>query len=465
MTFIKKKCIKGTTYLYEVKSVRIGNKVKHEHLRYIGKQPSDKIILETQSEPASRRLKIDATLLVFDQIAKEIGLHESLGKYSKEILCMAYAHCIDHRGINRMEQWFRNSNIGYALELKNVTEKRFLKALDDLESGNLDLIQQIIFSSVKKKYKLSSSGVTYDVTNTYLYGKKCRLGRLGKSKEGRNGKPLIQIGLGTTKEEGIPIFHKVFKGNIQDSRIFLDMLTDFQDFGIGDGIFVFDRGISSGLIQKILSYNNWDVVCGLKITDPIKQLITELQEKGPLQSIGDRVDSNGTIFYVTQVPYSIDNIEGTLAICFNAKKRFAIEESLLKNLAEEKEHFKTKNKVREKFRDFFSNKGELLILEIENHLKFKGFSLIFTTKQNISSDEIVRTYFDKDLIEKAFKVLKGIIGLRPIRHWLSKRVTAHVFICYLSYLILSIFQYKIRSLKLSIERALEELETAYISVC
>ncbi len=47
----------------------------------------------------------------------------------------------------------------------------------------------------------------YDVTNTYFYGKKCPLAKCGKDKEGVKGRPLIQIGLGVTKQKGVPVVH------------------------------------------------------------------------------------------------------------------------------------------------------------------------------------------------------------------------------------------------------------------
>ena len=77
--------------------------------------------------------------------------------------------------------------------------------------------------------------------------------------------------------------------------------------------------------------------------------------------------------------------------------------------------------------------------------------------------DMVRLYFDKDVIEKAFRTLKGISNIRPIRFWLNKRVKAHVFICYLSYLLLSILKMDLKSKKndISPEQALEDLETMY----
>jgi transposase len=62
---------------------------------------------------------------------------------------------------------------------------------------------------------------------------------------------------------------------------------------------------------------------------------------------------------------------------------------------------------------------------------------------------MVSTYFDKDLVEKSFRSLKGVIKLRPIRHWLYNRVIAHIFICYLAYLLLSLLKYRLNKIEVS----------------
>jgi transposase len=70
-------------------------------------------------------------------------------------------------------------------------------------------------------------------------------------------------------------------------------------------------------------------------------------------------------------------------------------------------------------------------------------------------------YFDKDLVEKAFRSLKGITQLRPVRHWLAERVHAHVLLCYLAYLLLSLLRYRLRKTDFTAEGALLELGTMY----
>src|SRR2546429_5408996 len=45
-----------------------------------------------------------------------------------------------------------------------------------------------------------------------------------------------------------------------------------------------------------------------------------------------------------------------------------------------------------------------------------------------SPTQAIQAYFDKDVVEKSFQALKGVVRLRPVRHWLSTHVEAHVFI-------------------------------------
>ena len=66
-----------------------------------------------------------------------------------------------------------------------------------------------------------------------------------------------------------------------------------------------------------------------------------------------------------------------------------------------------------------------------------GKYALMSTRTTMSAKEIISAYYDKDKdgIEKAFCCIEQPIGLRPIRHWLDGRVKAHIFICYLSYLL------------------------------
>ena len=98
--------------------------------------------------------------------------------------------------------------------------------------------------------------------------------------------------------------------------------------------------------------------------------------------------------------------------------------------------------------------------ELKKAEEFDGYSCIFSTK-NIIDKDMVRLYFDKDIVERAFRVLKGVINLNPVRHWLYNRVIAHVFICYLSYLLLSILKLNLKDIGITPVQAIKDLKSIY----
>jgi len=303
-------------------------------------------------------------------------------------------------------------------------------------------------------------GIVYDVTNTYFFGKCCPLGKFGKDKEGRKGRLLIQIGLGVTQHEGIPIFHKVFDGNVHDARTFSDSITEFKKFGIHNGLVIFDRGITSKQNQQDIAKLSWKVICGVPINKQLKQILRELKKTKNFLEYRNRIKLNKTIFYVISLPHTIGNIKGKLAFCFNEQLKKEIKESRYDEILNAQKLLVDGRVIKPELEKFFGKTGRLLKYRLDEAEEFDGYSCIFTTAK-LSDSELVKTYFDKDLVEKAFQSLKGVVKLRPIRHWLYNRVIAHVIICYLALLLLTLLKVKLKELKISPINALRELETMY----
>ena len=157
------------------------------------------------------------------------------------------------------------------MDLEGLTEYHLLTALDTLSEHNIEKIQKNIFDIARKEYNLSSRGMVYDVTNTYLYGKKCNLGKFGHSKEGRKDKHLIQVGLFVTQKEGVPAFHKTFDGNISDSKTLSGLLETLPRYRLRSGLLVYDRGIPSKENLKGASQFGWHTLCGLPMNNKEKR--------------------------------------------------------------------------------------------------------------------------------------------------------------------------------------------------
>ena len=91
--------------------------------------------------------------------------------------------------------------------------------------------------------------------------------------------------------------------------------------------------------------------------------------------------------------------------------------------------------------------------------------LRFAPRAEVSPAFLLQSSEDRfpilDVVEKCFQSLKGVVHLRPIRHWLYNRVEAHIFICYLACLILSVLKEKVSPLGMSFQTALDELDGLY----
>jgi transposase len=462
MSYIRKRVKNGKTYLEEVESVRIDGKVVQKHIKYLGKEADKKTRLNTSLDDiAIDEVKLYGPLMVLNYLSEQIGLSELLGKHGDEILSLVFAHCINYKSLNHMTRWFERTDLNMILTLDNLTEDRLLNALDSIEDPDkVEKIQRSIFNKVKKIYKLEDSGVVYDVTNTYFCGKKCTLGKYGHDKGGVKGRPLIQIGLGVTKKDGIPIFHKTFNGNIADSRTLRDLITYIHTYNEKFNLMIFDRGITSAANILELKKLNIDSICGIASNNKLKNKARVLIAKKNIVDIKYRVKINKTVFYAFPTTYTLGKIKGTLLICYNKQKGEESREARYDEVQNAYSLLKEGRIIKPSLEKYFKN-GNLNRTALAAAEELDGFTFLFSTIKMPTSD-IIRLYFsDKDVIEKAFQSLKGVVNIRPIRHWLYNRVKAHVFICYLSYLLLSLLKFKLKKIKMSPVQALSELDTLY----
>ena len=183
-------------------------------------------------------------------------------------------------------------------------------------------------------------------------------------------------------------------------------------------------------------------------------------QKGPRLSLADRVQLNKTTFYVTTRSYALNRVKGKLCLCFNPRQQVDLRDSRREEIVQARERLRKGNTIKSGLEQYFDQHGNVISKVLDQVEEFDGYSCSFSTRP-MAKAELVRLYFDKDLVEKAFRSLKGVVKLHPIRHWLSQRVIAHVFICYLAYLLLSLLKFRLKSLGISPEDALDELKTMY----
>ena len=423
MAFIRKIKKGDAVYLAKVESYREDGKVKQRVLEYVGKEedgvPVQKVDIN-KLEATNAKQYADISILY--QLAKELKLNYLLGKHHKPIMALLIAHLLCKSSVLKMGKWIEQSTVKEIIGLDELTTEQLYRSLDYLEQCNFEFIEQSIYEYWQKLCPKDNESFVLDVTDTYYNGKHDDTAPR-KGKEGRVAK-LIQIGLGVSFVNGFPIFHKVYNGSISNIKVLEDMMRIMAQRGIRT--IIMDRGFYSEANVKDLHKLNIDMIVGVKQSIGIKKDILANINKEKIYSAKHQVILKGTIVYVQEVEF----LFGKLAVIYNPKYEALKKDKMLAAGATDAE------------------------------VKFVGFSLIFHNT-TLAPGAVVQKYFEKDVVERSFRTMKGDVQLHPIRLWLPTRVNAHVKLCYLSMCLLSLIKFRCSKLDLQPVEVLSELQVIY----
>lgn len=390
--------------------------MKQEFIRYIGKEMNSSVVRRISSSDV-RAMEVRRSLDVeaVHRISSRIGINTLV---SKSALVMVYSQLLDRPAINRMEEYLQETEILRYLDIQNISTQDLYESLEEINDMDFPALEEKLasfFLDVEKERR----SVIIDVTDTYFTGDSLD-SRPRKGKEGRI-KKLMQIALVVTEKRGFPLFHRVYGGNISNRSI--DLVKDLWTKGYM--VIVMDRGMSDpGRIKSLLELK-FTMICGLKKTYDLKKIIDGM-DRNDIYTKKHMVSLKNTKVYCTDTTF----LSGRLIVVYNPSL-----ESL------KKDHYY----------EHSSN---------EDIAKYLGYSLIFHNT-DLGMDEVVRKYYDKDSVERAFKQIKGVLDLRPARVWLKSHIEGHVKICYLAYSILSYLSYILEKKGISGSEALDSLRTGY----
>lgn len=425
MAFIRKIKKKSGVYLAEVESYRENGKVKQRFIRYIGKEISGSRDISGQIEDLEIERVIEyLDYKVLHEIAKKLNIPILLGEDLKYVLLLVYTQMLTRKSIHALPEYVDQTALKELLNLDKLVSADLYKSLDQLESLDFEEIEKGILTSLKLLEEVEEDALILDVTDTYFKGKraawKCRKGKDGKVQK------LVQIALAVTKTNGFPILHKTYEGNVNNIKIFEDLLSSIrlQNYRL----IILDRGLNSTATLNDLKSLKQPVITGLKLTSALrKKYLSDIDREIIYQPENKIELSKVSVFYK-----SFDYKDGELIALYDPIKEASQRTKAMENV--------------EKYD--------------KEKAKFMGYSLIYHTTQS-PAKEVVKTYFEKDVVEKAYRNIKSVINLNPLRKHRIDRIQAHVKICYLAYAIFSYIGCKVKPLGISATTALENLHGVY----
>lgn len=326
-------------------------------------------------------------------------------------------------------------------------------------------IEEKLVANLQKHFLLDGHSFLYDTTNFFTYIEppvRAKLPRPGHNKASRHHLRQVGLALCVDKQWGIPLFHRIYRGNSQDAKTFtglVDELIDAMKSGfksVDNLVLILDKGNNS------------------------KANFARL--KGKLEWVGSLVPSQ----YADLYDLPIDAFEGQWEQHrYHSCKRevMGIECRLVltysDKLARKQKHTlrngieKLKRQIRQKwarykrrpksvpagietlrknsrYKDYITvtcqdgqphfEQSDALAKK-DKHL---GRNLLFSSDLHAQAQWVITQYHAKDRIEDDFKLLKlpELIRWSPCRHWTDTKIRAFGFCAIMALVIIRVMELK-----------------------
>lgn len=391
---------------------------------------------------SNNQLQIIGPQLILGTIYDSIGyVQESDDKYFKHLVLSRLVY--PGSKLKTIQYLQRHYNL-------YVSVHTLYRYLDELDASKRDNIQQITFEHTSKVLHGKIGVVFYDMTTLYFEASyEDDLRKIGYSKDGKHQHPQIMLGLLVGKN-GYPLGYEIFEGNKSETKTLIPVLKAIQKrFRIKKPIVVADCALLSNKNIQALEKEGYKYIIGGKI-------------KNECQEIKDQI----LCLDVDQTsPKEIKNQHGRLIVSYSSKRAKKDKFNRKKGL----KRLEVKVKSGKLKKESINNRGynKYLILEGEMHIKIdylkfeadqvwdglKGYS----TNTIMKKEKIIDVYSNLWMIEKAFRISKTDLKIRPIYHRIADRIEAHICICFAAYAVYKELERKLQQNKMQIspEKAID----------
>ncbi|MCX6743146.1 MAG: IS1634 family transposase [Candidatus Parcubacteria bacterium] len=328
--------------------------------------------------------------------------------------------------------------------------------LDKLNRELKEQVQQIAYRHTLQLLNNKISIVFYDMTTLYFEASdEDDLRKTGFSKDGKHQNPQIYLGLLVTVQ-GYVIGYEIFEGNIFEGHTLIPVIQKMsQKFNLSNPIVVADAGLLSKANISGLEQQKYEYILGAKIKT--EGWIVKNQILSAHLSDGELIvlDKGNCKLIVT---YASNRAAKD---AHNRKRGLQRLEKQIKSGKLTKAQINNKG-----YNKYLAMKGNVSIeIDYEKYEQdgwwdgMKGY----ITNCRLKPAEIVENYKHLWQIEKAFRMSKTDLRIRPIYHRIGDRIEAHICISFAAYAIYKDLErvlYKEKS-TLSVKKAAEQTQNMY----
>ena len=438
------------------------NEQELQKLLYLGKQEierldgqsglfvseQDTVVEKVFSAIGNSSIRTVGPELVFGKIYDSIGFSLLQEELFRHLVIARLAFPLSK--LKTIEYLYRFQ--GVVLDLDTV-----YRFLDKLSSKLKEHVEQIAFAHTLKVLQGNISIVFYDMTTLYFEASdEDDLRKTGFSKDGKHQNPQIFIGL-LVGLGGYAIGYDIFEGNIYEGHTLIPFIEKISEkFKLNRPIVVADAGLLSNDNIKALEKKGYEYIIGARLKNEpenVKKQILETQF------------SEGQTFRINKAGRT------RLIVSYATNRAAKDEHNRNRGLQRLEKRIKTgkltKSNINNKgYNKYLRMQGDVTI-EIDyekfNHDKVWDGLKGYATNTKLRDKQVIENYKNLWHIEKAFRMSKTDLRIRPIYHRLRHRIEAHICISFTAYCIykeLERLLYKEKS-SLSLKKAAELTHSMY----
>jgi len=329
--------------------------------------------------------------------------------------------------------------------------------LDKLNSKLKDQVEQIAFAHTKKLLGDHISVVFYDMTTLYFEASdEDDLRKTGFSKDGKHQNPQIYLGL-LVGLGGYAIGYDIFEGRIYEGHTLIPFLEKIsKKFQLEKPVVVADAGLLSNDNIKALEQKNYEYIIGARLKNEPAKIKQQILQTQP----GD-----GEVIKIKKANNT------RLIIAYASNRAAKDEQNRKRGLQRLEKQVKagklTKSSINNKgYNKYLKMQGEVSVeIDYDKFNSDKSWDGLkgYITNTKLTDKAVIENYKNLWHIEKAFRMSKTDLRIRPIYHRLKHRIEAHICISFTAYCIykqLETVLYKEKS-SLSIKKASELTHNIY----
>jgi transposase len=461
-----------------------------KHLGKITEEDGEEILIPSQ-------LKIDTVdkaypvgeLALFWKVAEEFEVQKCISNVigrdkndtSMAILILTLNQLIGRKSLTKIGKWISETPIPRwtNINVNKLTKDYFLSTLDKISNENETvktsysfIIQNNIANTWKKiiGYEPERYIFYQDITRIKWNGKQSQWAENGYGAQ--TGRPHIGFGLVVSKDNYMPVMGYPVRGSKPDKTTVEETIDNLARWNVKNITLVWDRGFVSKPNINYARDKQFHVLsAGLRTSNEVIDWMTKYDdfEIEKRDNIFGMSKKNGV--YCVEDVGNLYGHECKIVIMLDPEKRnhSRVQRDLLLHKLESETSKQKIAKLKQNLKPIVipaRGRRGYQIIESEEELarRLDGRSLFFSTDVSMSGKDIIRTYFQRDHIEKAFRFLRGDASLSPVRYQLPGRIEAYLSVVnFISYELIAAILWKIEKHKIGVsyDELIEEASKIY----